>query len=100
MNILDLIPFGRENSISTAELARLLQAEQRTVRATVSRLRRQGFIICSNSDSSIGRTGYFQPVSKEELETFVRIETLRINTHRAAIKSARKKLKSMKGVSD
>ena len=95
MNILDLIPYGRDNSISTAELAKLLQTKQRTVRATISRLRRKGYIICSNSDSSLGRTGYFQPISKEELETFVRIETLRINTHTAAIKSARRKLRSL-----
>lgn len=95
MNILDLIPYGRDNSISTAELAKLLQTKQRTVRATISRLRRQGCIICSNSDSSIGQTGYFQPTNREELETFVRIETLRINTHTAAIKSARKKLRSL-----
>ncbi len=100
MNILDIIPFGRENSISTADLARLLQAEERTVRATISRLRQQGYIICSNSDSSLGRTGYFQPRSKEELETFVNVETARIRTHRAAIAPALRKLKLMKGVSD
>ena len=100
MNILDIIPFGRNNSISTAELAKLLQADQRTVRATISRLRRKGYIICSNSDSSLGQTGYFQPVSREELETFVNIETARIKTHRAAIAPARRKLKSLKGVSD
>ena len=97
MNILDIIPFGRNNSISTAELAKLLQADQRTVRATISRLRRKGYIICSNSDSSLGRTGYFQPISKEELETFVSIETARIRTHKAAIAPARRKLKSLKG---
>lgn len=97
MNILDIIPFGRNNSISTAELAKLLQADQRTVRATISRLRREGYIICSNSDSSLGRTGYFQPISKEELETFVNIETARIRTHKAAIAPARRKLKSLKG---
>lgn len=100
MKILDIIPFGRDNSISTAELAKHLQADQRTIRATISRLRRQGYIICSNSDSSLGRTGYFQPVSREELETFVNIETARIKTHRAAIAPAKKKLKSLKGVSD
>lgn len=96
-NLISLIPPGRNNSVSTAELAKLLQADQRTVRATISRLRRQGCIICSNSDSSIGRTGYFLPVSIEELETFVNIETARIKTHRAAIAPARKKLRALKG---
>ncbi|MBR6393907.1 MAG: hypothetical protein IKS13_03730 [Ruminococcus sp.] len=95
MDILKLIPYGRDNSISTVELANLLGEETRTVRDRISRLRRQGVIICSNSDKSIGQTGYFQPISREELETFVKVESARIRTHREAIAPAQRKLKAL-----
>lgn len=93
MIILDMIPKGLENAISTAELSRAMGTDERTVRATIANFRTKGVIICSNSDKSIGPTGYFYPVNREELEVFVRVEQARIRSHRAAIAPAVKKLK-------
>ena len=95
VKLLDLIPYGRNNSISTNTLAEAEQTDARNIRNSISRLRRKGVIICSNIDASIGATGYFRPETKEELETFVRIETARIKTHREAIEPARRALRKM-----
>jgi hypothetical protein len=93
MNILDILPKGLENAISTAEISSIMNADERTVRANIARYRNNGAVICSNGDKSIGPCGYFLPTNRAEIETFVRVEKAKIKSHKAALKSAEKELK-------
>ena len=88
-HILDLIPKGKENKISSSELEALTGATPRTLKAAISRLRQSGVFICS----SVYSGGYYQPKNKQELAAWVNTETMRINTHNAAIAPAKKHLK-------
>ena len=90
----NLIPTGKENAISASELADITGMTERTVRATVSRIRRtQQKIICSNSDSSNGRTGFYYPSNDTEIEEYVRNERHKLRTYHAAVRPAEKYLK-------
>lgn len=95
--ILDNIPRGIDNAVGVKELAARCDIDERVVRSTISRYRRQGVIICSNTDSSEGRTGYYYPETAEELEKYVVIETARIRTHAAAVAPAKARLQKIKG---
>lgn len=87
-----MIPYGIDNSISLVDLCSLSGIEERTVRAMIGKLRRSGCMICSNTDKALGKMGYYRPLTKEELEHFVRSETARIRTIAANIKPARDRL--------
>ena len=82
--LLKLIPKGKKNRISSTELERLADCDKRSLKGAISRLRRNGVLICS----SVYSGGYYLPASSEELEEWVRTEQARIRTHRAAIKPA------------
>lgn len=87
--VLELIPKGKKNKISSSELEALTGATPRTLTAAISRLRQSGVFICSSVHSG----GYYIPKDRQELEEWVQTETKRIKTHNAAIKPARKHLK-------
>lgn len=88
-HILELIPKGKENKISSSELEALTGATPRTLKAAISRLRQSGVFICSSVHSG----GYYRPKNDHELKDWVNTETTRINTHTAAIYPAKKHLK-------
>ena len=89
-----LIPTGKENAVSVSELCNITGMTTRAVRATVSRIRReQHKIICSNSDSSNGRTGFYFPANDTEIEEYVRNERHKLRTYHAAVRPAEKYLK-------
>lgn len=56
-NIIDLIPKGRPNAISTAKLCSALGKDVRTVRERVSKARARGYIIITDRKAG----GYYQP---------------------------------------
>ena len=92
-----LIPTGRENAISVAELSAATGMTTRAVRATVSRIRReQKKIICSNSDSSNGKTGFYYPKDDTEILEYVRNEHLKLRTYHAAVRPAEQYVKELK----
>ena len=64
MNICDFIPKGRENAISRASLAALLNMPDRKVRQCIEAARRQGEIICNAGDGS----GYFIADRAEDIQ--------------------------------
>lgn len=92
-NFEKLIPTGASNAISVSELSQLTGMSTRSIRATVSRIRRQGKVICSNSDTSSGRTGFYFPASDEEVVEYVKNERLKLRTYHAAIRAAEKYIK-------
>ena len=89
--VLEMIPVGFENRISSSDLETLLQVNRRDLKACISRLRRNGAIICSTL--CLGG-GYFKPQSREELAAWLRVERARNRTHKESLQYARKALKN------
>lgn len=87
--IMNLLPVGKENAISTADLVRLMGCKSaRDLQERIAYERNHGAVICSGS----GR-GYWKPKDRQEIQEFVRTMDARaLNTLRAA-KSARAALK-------
>ncbi len=88
-NYEEILPRGKENAISSQELAEKLGFESvRKLQIDVSRSRGAGQIILSATTG-----GYYLPVDDEEIEEFVAVlMASAINTFRA-LKSAKEKLK-------
>lgn len=87
MNIIDFIPFGRENAISMEELAHRIGRDKRTARNYVFTARRRGNVICSTCCGN-GSDGYYLPVSVKEVIPYVRMQQSRIESAKLALKSA------------
>lgn len=91
--IASLLPIGRENALSTAELVKMSGcASSRELRERISEERRAGAIICSGS----GR-GYWLPKDKQEIVDFVHVMDARAVNIFAATKSAKEALKLPEG---
>lgn len=92
-SIMNLLPVGKENAISTADLVRLAGCKSaRDLQERIAYERNHGAVICSGS----GR-GYWKPKDRQEIQEFVRTMDARaLNTLRAA-KSARAVLKIPSG---
>ena len=86
-NILDFIPYGKENAISQEELAIRMQCDRRTVRASVFSARRNGAVICSTCEGE-PTAGYYRPISAAEAVPYVKMQRSRIASARAALRSA------------
>ena len=91
--LLDLIPSGEENAISTKDLANLLNCHSREITLTIHFLRVKGTVICSCTK------GFFKPKNLEETRHFVATMRSRCKHIRAAAASAEKLLK-MGGIED
>lgn len=67
MNIVEYIPFGRENAISRKRLGQVTGLGDRDLREAISRARRETVII----NLSNGQ-GYFQPIAGKEDDLVVK----------------------------
>lgn len=67
MNILDYIPYGRENAITRQELAKLTKLDDRAVRKEIKRLTKQGVPIISSSHYK----GYWLSDDIDEWEAYI-----------------------------
>ena len=87
--IMSSLPVGKENAISTTDLARLTGCiSTRELQQRIADERNRGALICSGSGK-----GYWRPKDREEIRQFVRTMNARaLNTLKAA-KSARAALK-------
>ena len=89
MVIVDLLPRGKENAISTAELLQVSGAANvRELRKMVANERKAGEIIASSNN------GYFIPADLEEIEEFVHTLDSKARSIMVALQSARKLLKT------
>lgn len=86
MNIVDFIPHGMTNAVTGKELRQITGLDERTVKQQIANARLKGAVICSILDSNKG--GYFIPDSPEEAVEYVRTEQCRIQSAKAALKSA------------
>ena len=89
--ILELIPKGRENAVSLAYLAEMLNVSERTTKEYVSRARKKGISIVGD------RFGYYKPANREELQWYYRIFRKRGLTALSSISSARRDLQEVPG---
>lgn len=89
ISILPLIPEGKNNAISMAELSRLTDQDGRTVRKAIEKARRNDAIICSS------KAGYYTPASTEELQEFYKSARKRAMTTLTVLKSTRRMLKAL-----
>ena len=91
--IASLLPVGRENALSTAELVKMTGcASSRELRERIAEERRAGAIICSGSVQ-----GYWRPKDKQEVLDFVYVMDSRAINIFEATKSAKAALQLPEG---
>lgn len=90
MDIVDYIPFGRENAVTRAQLRSRTGIDDRTIRDMIADARRDT-VILNMQDGK----GYFRPLPEERnlVEAYTRQETARLRSIGWSLKSARKMLK-------
>lgn len=88
MNIIDFIPFGKDNAISRRTLCQVTELPDRLMRREIERARKDYAIL--NIDGS----GYFRPAADEAylIERWLRQERNRENSVRNATRGAEKAL--------
>lgn len=86
--ILDLLPVGKENAISTVDLVRLSGCgSARDLQERIALERTAGAVICSSTTG-----GYFRPANKMEIAEFCRSLENRATNTLIAIQSAKQAL--------
>lgn len=90
MDIVDYIPFGRENAVTRAQLRIVTGLNDRQIREQISQARRDT-VILNMQDGK----GYFRPLPEERhlVESYAKQETARLKSIGWSLKSARKMLK-------
>lgn len=94
MNILDYIPFGKENAVTRQELVKLTGLDDRTIRNEIKRLNREGIPILSSSHTC----GYWLSNDVAELEAYIRETDSRRESLYYSTLELRKELYRRKGV--
>ncbi|WP_347993490.1 hypothetical protein [uncultured Eubacterium sp.] len=90
MDIVDYIPFGRENAVTRTQLRIMTGLNDRQIREQISQARRDT-VILNMQDGK----GYFRPLPEERklVEAYARQETARLRSIGWSLKAARKMLK-------
>lgn len=88
-NVLNAIPYGKENAVTREKLCKETHMDDRKVRRIISELR-QKELICSLS----GSDGYWRPTNREEVKDFLSENTKRIKSLFKMCKLAREYLKN------
>lgn len=86
-DIIEFIPYGKENAISQEDLANVMRCDKRTVRQAVFNARTKGAVICSTCEGTAG--GYYIPLSANEARPYVAMQESRINSAVLALKPVR-----------
>lgn len=90
MNILDYIPYGKENAIKRENLVLITKLSDRNVRELIAEARREEVIINLQDGG-----GYYRPTCKAEIERYLKQETRRAKSIFYHLKSARRALKEV-----
>ena len=88
MELLEMIPKGKENGISNKDLQRALGVNRRRVCELIATARKNGDVICS------GITGYYRPADTAELEEFYRVNRARAISLLVVLKPSRRELEA------
>ncbi len=91
MDIVDYIPFGRENAVTRAQLRSRTGIDDRTIRDMIADARRDT-VILNMQDGK----GYFRPLPEERhlVEAYAKQETARLKSIGWSLKAARQMLKN------
>ena len=91
MDIVDYIPFGRENAVTRAQLRSRTGIDDRTIRDMIADARRDT-VILNMQDGK----GYFRPLPEERhlVEAYVKQETARLKSIGWSLKATRQMLKN------
>ena len=96
------IPIGVENAISRADLKRLCNCDDRTVRDRIARLRAEdngdNYVIVSHSRGSV--KGYYRSDKADEIRHFVNETNKRIASTRKPLAKAERVLKEVKACAE
>ena len=87
MNILDYIPYGKENAIKRYELKNQTGLSDRLIRKLIAEARLDDVIINLQDGG-----GYYRPTCKAEFERYLRQETRRGKSVFYRLKAARRAL--------
>lgn len=91
--IVDLLPVGKENAISTAELVQVTGCSSaKELQQYIALERKAGAVICSSTTG-----GYFLPAGHGEIAEFCKALENRAKNTFIAIQSARRTLRSSEG---
>jgi len=91
--IMDILPVGKENAISTADLVKITGcATARDLQERIALERNAGAVICSGSGS-----GYWRAKNRQELLEFVHCMDARAKNTLAATRSAKRALQITEG---
>jgi hypothetical protein len=92
MNIIDLIPCGKENAISRNSLVIKTGLSDRKIRDLIA-LERRNHVILNVQDGK----GYYRPTEKEmpDIERFVKQETRRAKSIFWSLRAAKKAIKGV-----
>ena len=85
MELLNLIPYGKENAVSRADLVRLTGWDGRKVRKEIKRLLRNGEHILSSSSAK----GYWRSDDPDEIERFLKESDKRRRTEALTVEPLR-----------
>lgn len=87
--IANMLPVGRENAVSTAELVRMVGCSSpRELQQCIAGERAAGAIICSGSGK-----GYWRPKNRQEIIDFINVMSARARNTYAATRSAKRALR-------
>lgn len=90
MMVMEVLPIGRENAISSQQLAHSLHFESiRELQMEIARERKAGAVILSTCRNG---GGYFLPDDRQEIKQFIRTLENRANNTLAVLESARELL--------
>lgn len=92
MNIIDYIPYGKENAITREQLSKVTGLPDRAMRKEIELARRDTCIINNQNGK-----GYYRPTDKAEVERYIKQEESRAKKIFMALGGARKYQEEMKG---
>ena len=90
MNIIDFIPFGKENAITREQLSAKTGRKDRVNRELISKERRDHAIVNLQNGA-----GYYRPTRRDEVALYVKQEEARLKSIGWSLKGARMDLKAM-----
>ena len=94
LKLTDYLSVGEENAITAKQLAKYLGWNERDVTITVNALRKQGTLICSNTQSGFWQSGFWLPADDRDVAEFIRQMKGRIKDMQRAMKPAIEYLKN------
>ena len=89
LKLTDFLSVGEENALTAKTLSKYLGLSERDITIHINALRKQGTLICSNTQS-----GFWLPADDRDIEQFVRQMQGRIKDMQKAMKPAVEYLKN------